>query len=220
MSAPNTLERRVFLAATAASFVTGAAGCADSDKPVTSTTDPTTTTSATNPTTDPTTSSSTTSTATSTSTSSNSTSSSTTGSTATTPATSGPDETSSPGTSAGDGGETSSAADTSSSETSEAAPPAHDACFEGGGTDAGTSNDAGPGVLCATNTDNGDHCHALVIPFSDIEGGLAEATYTLEDGGTGHTHTVTLMAYDLISLQAGVVQTVVSTEDAGHYHLC
>jgi uncharacterized RmlC-like cupin family protein len=75
-------------------------------------------------------------------------------------------------------------------------------------------------VLCATNTDNGSHCHALVIPQGDVDSGFAEATYTLEDGGTGHSHTVTVTAYDFFYLDAGIPHTIVSTEEAGHSHPC
>lgn len=128
------------------------------------------------------------------------------------------------GTSSSDGsappGETSTAGGTgTASDTSSGGVPTNDACFEGGGTD-GLVDDAGAGVLCSTNTDNGDHCHALVIPQSDVSSGVIEATYVLEDGGTGHTHTVMLSAYDFFYLQAGTAYSVTSTTDAGHNHTC
>lgn len=82
------------------------------------------------------------------------------------------------------------------------------------------AQDAGGGVLCSTNTDNGDHCHPFVLPQSDIDEGFAEATYNLEDGGTGHTHTVTLSTYDVLYLQAGIPKEVVSSTEAGHNHVC
>lgn len=115
-------------------------------------------------------------------------------------------------------GATSTFGDTSSAATSTDVPES-DACFEGGGTEGGIE-DAGPGVLCSTNTDNGNHCHALVVPQIDVESGISQATYLLEDGGTGHTHTVTLTAYDFFYLQAGVATKVESTEQAGHTHTC
>lgn len=111
--------------------------------------------------------------------------------------------------------ETSSGADSTTVEV-----PADDACFESGGTDGGMGQDAGGGGLCSTNTDNGDHCHPLAVPQSDIDAGFAEATYNLEDGGTGHTHTVTITAYDTFYLQAGIARELESTTDAGHSHLC
>lgn len=116
--------------------------------------------------------------------------------------------------------QTSSSVETSSEQTSEEPIPADDACFEGGGTDGGTTDDAGAGVLCSTNTDNGNHCHALRVPPSVATAGVLEATYTLEDGGTGHTHTVTLSAYDFTYLEFGIPITRLSSDEAGHSHPC
>ena len=59
-----------------------------------------------------------------------------------------------------------------------------------------------------------------MVPQSDASAGFAEATYILEDGGTGHTHTVTVTAYDFFYLDAGIAPSLVSGEDAGHYHVC
>ncbi len=117
-------------------------------------------------------------------------------------------------------GETSSStsADTSSGQSSEPIPT-NDACFEGGGTDGGTSDDAGAGVLCSTNTFNGDHCHPLAVPVSDLSR-HDYVTYILEDGGTGHTHTLMLSAYDFLLIEPGVSQTFQSSFEAGHSHAC
>lgn len=117
-------------------------------------------------------------------------------------------------------GETSSgtSADTSSEQSSEPLST-NDACFEGGGTDGGTSDDAGAGVLCSTNTFNGDHCHPLTVPLSDVSR-HDYVTYILEDGGTGHTHTLALSAYDFLLIEPGVSQTFQSSFDAGHSHAC
>jgi hypothetical protein len=123
----------------------------------------------------------------------------------------------------GSGVDTASSGETSTSSgptSSEPQRPSEDACFESGGTDGGMAQDAGGGVLCSTNTDNGNHCHPLAVPQSEIEQGFAEATYNLEDGGTGHTHTVTLTAYDVAYLQAGFAHEVESTTEDGHSHMC
>jgi hypothetical protein len=90
-----------------------------------------------------------------------------------------------------------------------------------GATATGSGENTGTGdFTCVANTDNGDHSHVLTIPPEDVMANLAEATYTLEDGGTGHTHTVTLTAYDFLYLNAGTGRTVESTTDAGHSHPC
>jgi hypothetical protein len=59
--------------------------------------------------------------------------------------------------------------------------------------------------------------HTLTIPESDVTAGVAK-TYTLENNGSGHTHTVTLTAADFTNLRnnAGVMET--STLTAGHTH--
>lgn len=214
MNTPKTLERRSFLASTAASVVAGVAGCEATGSGVTNTdtTGTTSTTSATSSTTSPT---SVTTTQSSSSTAPASSSSQTSS------GVSSSDELGSSAQATSDGATSSTTVDTSSAVTSSEAPtPADDACFEGGGTDGGLSDDAGAGVLCSTNTDNGDHCHALVVPQSDATAGFAEATYTLEDGGTGHSHTVTITAYDFFYLEAGIAHSIVSTEEDGHYHVC
>ena len=90
----------------------------------------------------------------------------------------------------------------------------------GGGTGGdGTGGDGGGTYTCVTNTDNGDHSHPLVVPGEDVLD-FAEHSYILEDGGTGHTHTVALTAYDYIFLQDGSTVTAISSETEGHSHDC
>lgn len=234
MNTPKILERRAFLASSAATVVAGVAGCEGTDDGGTKT-DTTDSSNSTDPSsTTPTTASSTTPTESSTTTTgpgSTTAPASTTGEPSSTTTASSSEtlsrESSGGGASSVD--DVSSRDDLSSSvdvagssdvTSSEGPPPADDACFEGGGTDGGLADDAGAGVLCSTNTDNGNHCHALVVPQSDATSGFAEATYTLEDGGTGHTHTVTITAYDFFYLEAGIPHSLVSTEEAGHVHVC
>jgi hypothetical protein len=131
-------------------------------------------------------------------------------------------ETSSPSLDASTSGATSGANNSSQSSqasTTDSLESSTDT-FEGGGTDGGLGDDAGAGVLCSTNTSNGDHSHPLEIPQDDIESGFGDKTYLLEDGGTGHTHTVTITAYDFLFLQAGTEYPIESTTDAGHSHTC
>jgi hypothetical protein len=59
----------------------------------------------------------------------------------------------------------------------------------------------------------------LTVPSEDVDYGYADP-YVLEDGGTGHTHTVALTAYDFLYLQGGYPVTVESSEDESHTHMC
>jgi hypothetical protein len=88
-----------------------------------------------------------------------------------------------------------------------------------GGTDGGGSGgmDASGGTTCS-ETMTGDHMHPLTIPGSDADRGYQDAPYELEDGGTGHTHTLTLSAYDFAYLQAGVSRMVDSSTTLDHLH--
>jgi hypothetical protein len=106
---------------------------------------------------------------------------------------------------------------TASTSVADAGQPSVD-----GGPDAGDlmSGGADAGALCASDNFNGDHAHPLAIPYSDIQSGVFGVPYSLEDGGTGHTHTLFLTAYDILYLQAGTTQHVTSSEDAGHTHVC
>jgi hypothetical protein len=82
------------------------------------------------------------------------------------------------------------------------------------------SGGMGGGYICTTETSNGDHAHPLTIPSSDVERGYQEGPYTLQDGGTGHTHTVELTAYEFLYLSGGMMVTTESSTDAGHLHSC
>jgi hypothetical protein len=79
---------------------------------------------------------------------------------------------------------------------------------------------SGPMYVCQTDTANDTHSHPLTIPGSDVALGEHEDPYLLEDGGTGHTHTLYLSAYDFLYLQAGVTTSVESSETLGHTHIC
>lgn len=108
-----------------------------------------------------------------------------------------------------------STTDASAAETSMGGTSGMDGGWDGGGTDAGSNAPS-----CSAETDNGDHSHPLTVPASDILRGYQDAPYLLEDGGTGHTHTLTLTAYDFAFLQAGLTAEPSSTLDDGHYHQC
>jgi hypothetical protein len=90
-----------------------------------------------------------------------------------------------------------------------------------GGGSGGEGGEEGPGTLtCTADTDNGTHSHPLTIPPEDVERGYQDAPYILEDGGTGHTHTVELTAYEFIYLVGGSPAMPISSEDNGHTHEC
>lgn len=87
------------------------------------------------------------------------------------------------------------------------------------GTGAGgTAGTGGTMYMCTTDTNNGDHSHPLTIPGEDVDYGYSPDPYTLEDGGTGHTHEVTLSAYDFLFLKGGSTVNLESTETEGHTH--
>ena len=85
-----------------------------------------------------------------------------------------------------------------------------------GGTNACPTGDAGGGYTCV-NTMTGDHKHPLTICGSDVQLG-ADKTFTLETGGTGHTHMLALTAYDFVYLQAGATIMRDSTTTNAHLH--
>ena len=58
------------------------------------------------------------------------------------------------------------------------------------------------------------------LPPGDVERGYQDAPYILEDGGTGHTHTVELDAYEFVYLQGGTAITHESSETESHTHDC
>jgi hypothetical protein len=95
------------------------------------------------------------------------------------------------------------------------------------GDDGGTGGKGGMGGMdskytCTADTmeaSNGNnHSHPLTIPGSDIERGYQDAPYILEDGGTGHTHTLELAAYEWAYLAGGSPIEAPSSTDAGHSH--
>lgn len=72
---------------------------------------------------------------------------------------------------------------------------------------------------CTTQM-SGNHVHPLTIASMDVEIGYHEGPYVLEDGGTGHTHTLEVTAYDFVYLQAGTMWPITSSTDSGHSHIC
>jgi hypothetical protein len=97
----------------------------------------------------------------------------------------------------------------------------------GGGGAGGTGGsgaaggDGGAGIMCASVVEVVmNHTHPLTVPGSDVERAYQDAPYLLENGGTGHTHTLTLSGYDWAYLQAGVTRTVDSSTDLDHSHPC
>jgi hypothetical protein len=82
------------------------------------------------------------------------------------------------------------------------------------------SGSGGSSYVCKTETDNGNHSHPLTIPGNDILRGYQDAPYVLEDGGTGHTHTIELSAYDFVYLAGGVTVIAPSSFNQGHAHYC
>ena len=90
----------------------------------------------------------------------------------------------------------------------------------GSGGDGSGGMSGGLFTKCDADTYNGNHSHPLMIKTSDINQGFQEAPYLLEDGGTGHTHTLEITPYDIGYLQAGVARMVDSSTNAGHLHTC
>jgi hypothetical protein len=91
----------------------------------------------------------------------------------------------------------------------------------GGGTGgAGAAGAAGTGgsAYACVNSMTGTHMHPLTVPGSDVERGYQDAPYTLQDGGTGHTHTLELTAYDYVYLQAGATRMIDSSTTSSHLH--
>jgi hypothetical protein len=90
------------------------------------------------------------------------------------------------------------------------------ACGGAGGHGAGGA-DAGGGTVCTVSM-TGTHVHPLIIPGSDVDRGYQEAPYTLLDGGTCHTHTLELSAYDFAYLHAGATRMIDSSTTENHLH--
>ena len=98
------------------------------------------------------------------------------------------------------------------------------ACPTGSGGTGGGGADAGGALYACAVTMTGTHMHPLKIPSSDVERGFQDAPYTLEApvvleaGGTCHTHTLELTAYDYAYLQAGATRMIDSSATANHMH--
>jgi hypothetical protein len=100
-------------------------------------------------------------------------------------------------------------------DTSMTCPPA-DGAGAGGASPGGAGGADDGSDTCGP----GDHSHPLTVPGSDVDRGAQDGPYTLEDGGTGHTHQLFLSAYDFLYLAGGTAWTVESTETEGHTHMC
>jgi hypothetical protein len=96
----------------------------------------------------------------------------------------------------------------------------------GGSAGASAGGDAGSGgtassTMCSSTVEpTNNHTHVLTVPGSDVDRGFQDAPYVLEAGATGHTHTLTLTAYDFAYLQAGVTLMARSSMDSNHDHQC
>lgn len=86
-----------------------------------------------------------------------------------------------------------------------------------GGVACKTGADGGVGGFTCGNTMTGDHMHPLTICGEDVTVGV-DKTYTLDAGGTGHMHMLTVTAYDFLYLQAGTARMIDSTETNAHKH--
>jgi hypothetical protein len=95
------------------------------------------------------------------------------------------------------------------------------ACGGSGGNGSGGAAGTGGSAWACTNSMTGSHTHPLTIPGADIESGNAAQPgmkYTLQDCGTGHTHTLELSAYDVAYLQAGTTRMIDSSTTNSHLH--
>lgn len=87
-----------------------------------------------------------------------------------------------------------------------------------GGNGAGGAAGTGGAAYSCTHSMTGTHQHPLTIPVSDIDRQYGDAPYTLEDGGTGHTHTLELSLYDYAYLHAGATRMIDSSTTSNHLH--
>jgi hypothetical protein len=91
----------------------------------------------------------------------------------------------------------------------------------GAGGHGGAGGDGGTTRVCSSVVEVVmNHTHPLTVPGSDVDRAYQDAPYLLEDGGTGHTHTLMLTGYDWAYLQAGVTRSVDSSTDLDHSHPC
>lgn len=90
------------------------------------------------------------------------------------------------------------------------------------GTDPGAGLDPGGSCIAngteiaiqVTHTPN----HTLFISKDDVNAGV-EKTYTLENNGSGHIHSVTVTAADFATLRTNTSIRLTSTNNASHTHL-
>lgn len=95
-------------------------------------------------------------------------------------------------------------------------------CSGGGGSDAPNTalDDGGSCIVNGTQVEiQVVHSpnHTLLISKDDINAGV-QKTFTLENNGSGHVHTVTLSAADFASLRTNTAIQLISTNNAGHTH--
>jgi hypothetical protein len=89
----------------------------------------------------------------------------------------------------------------------------------GGACVGQTGADGGSGGYTCGNTMTGDHMHPLTICGADVVAPPTDKkTFTLADGGTGHTHMVELSVYDFLYLSAGTTVMKDSTTTNAHLH--
>jgi hypothetical protein len=87
-----------------------------------------------------------------------------------------------------------------------------------GGAGAGGAAGSGGSSTTCVNSMTGTHMHPLTIPGADIDRGAQDAPYLLQDGGTGHTHTLELSIYDFAYLHAGATRMIDSSTTNNHLH--
>ncbi len=91
-----------------------------------------------------------------------------------------------------------------------------------GGSTAGCGGDddsggGGSGTkTCKSTSISDNHGHALTVPAADLEL-TNDKTYSIK-GGSGHDHSVTLVASDFAKLKAGSSVIVTASLAAGHVH--
>jgi hypothetical protein len=98
-------------------------------------------------------------------------------------------------------------ADSSATDADSSSGPGEESSSTG--TAEGCTDD--PSVVIANN-----HMHVLVVPLADVEAGV-DVDYDIQ-GGSAHSHIVTLTAEHFAALQAGEDVMVVSTSGGMHTH--
>lgn len=93
------------------------------------------------------------------------------------------------------------------------------ACDDGGGGEGEEGEESGEGGDCsggAAGTVSSNHGHEAMLAAGVISGGAA--TDLDIQGSSGHTHTVSLTADDLVMIAAGERVTITSSSGGGHTH--